>query len=51
VRGDWVAVNGVPAVMTFSPDYIFSHFREGSPNMDKAKREMWNDIRLAVARL
>lgn len=51
VRGDWVTVNGVPAVMTFSPDYIFSHFREGSPNMDKAKREMWNDIRLAVARL
>ena len=51
VRGDWVTVNGVPAVMTFSPDYIFSHFREGSPNMEKAKREMWNDIRLAVARL
>ena len=51
VRGAWVSVGGTPAVMTFSPDYIFSHFREGSPNMHKAKLEMWNDIKLAVARL
>lgn len=50
-RGRWVTVGGVPAVMTFSPDYIFSHFQKDSPNMEKAKREMWNDIKLAVARL
>jgi hypothetical protein len=37
--------------MTFSPDYIFSHFQEGSSNMNKAKLEMWNDIKLAIARL
>lgn len=51
MRGAWVSVDGVPAIMTFSPDYIFSHFQEGSPNMNKAKTEMWNDIKLAVARL
>ena len=51
LRGAWVSVQGMPAIMTFSPDYIFSHFQEGSPNMNKAKTEMWNDIKLAVARL
>ena len=51
LRGAWVSVQGMPAIMTFSPDYIFSHFQEGSPNMNKAKLEMWNDIKLAVARL
>lgn len=51
MRGAWVAVDGIPAMITFSPDYIFSHFQDGSPNMNKAKTEMWNDIKLAVARL
>ena len=51
VRGAWVSVLGTPAIMTFSPDYIFSHFQEGSSNMNKAKLEMWNDIKLAIARL
>lgn len=51
VRGGWVTIGDTPAIMTFSPDYILSHFREGSPNMDRAKREMWSDIKLAVARL
>lgn len=51
VRGAWTSVDGVPAVMTFSPDYIFKHFQEGSPRMKDAKLVMWNDIKSAVARL
>jgi hypothetical protein len=51
MRGAWISVGGVPAVMTFSPDYIFSHFQEGSPRMKDAKLVMWNDIKSAVAKL
>ena len=52
VRGGWVATDdGTPAIMTFSPDYIFSHFQEGSPRMKDAKLAMWNDIKSAVARI
>ena len=51
IRGAWTSVDGVPAIMTFSPDYIFSHFQEGSPRMKDAKLVMWNDIKSAVARL
>ena len=51
VRGAWTSVDGVPAVMTFSPDYIFKHFQEGSPRMKDAKLVMWNDIKSVVARL
>ena len=51
VRGNWEMVDGVPAVMTFSPDYIFSHFQDGSPRMREAKLVMWNDIKSAVARI
>ena len=49
VRGGWV--DGEPAIMTFSPDFIFSHFQEGSPRMKDAKTDMWNDIKSAVARI
>lgn len=49
VRGGWV--DGEPAMMTFSPDFIFSHFQEGSPRMRDAKMDMWNDIKSAVARI
>ena len=51
VRGAWIALAGTPAVMTFSPDYIFSHFQKGSARMNEAKKMMWNDIKSAVARL
>jgi len=51
VRGKWIALNGVPAVMTFSPDYIFSHFQAGSPHERQAKSEMWEDIKSAIVRL
>ena len=51
VRGQWIQLNGVPAVMTFSPDYIFSHFQAGSPHERQAKSEMCEDIKSAVARL
>lgn len=51
VRGAWVTLDGAPAIMTYSPDFIFSHFQEGSPNMNKAKHSMWSDIQSAIARL
>ena len=51
IRGKWIQLNGVPAVMTFSPDYIFSHFQKGSPHERQAKSEMWEDIKSAIARL
>ena len=51
VRGQWIQLNGVPAMMTFSPDYIFSHFQAGSPHERQAKSEMWEDIKSAIARL
>ena len=51
VRGQWIQINGVPALMTFSPDYIFSHFQAGSPRERQAKSEMWEDIKSALARL
>ena len=51
VRGQWIQINGVPAMMTFSPDYIFSHFQAGSPHERQAKSEMWEDIKSAIARL
>ena len=51
MRGKWIELNGLPALMTFSPDYIFSHFQEGSPHMRQAKIDMWEDIKSAIARL
>lgn len=51
VRGAWLTVGGIPAITTFSPDFIFTHFQQDSPHMNEAKREMWNDIKSAVARL
>ena len=51
VRGQWIQINGVPAMMTFSPDYIFSHFQAGSPHERQAKSEMWEDIKSAITRL
>lgn len=51
VRGAWLTVGGIPAITTFSPDFIFTHFQPDSPHMNEAKREMWNDIKSAVARL
>ena len=51
VRGEWETLDGVPAMMTFSPDYIFTHFQECSPRMKDAKLVMWNDIKSAVARV
>ena len=51
VRGRWMVVDGIPAMPTFSPDYIFSHFTEGTPGMLAAKRNMWEDVKAAMARI
>ncbi len=51
VRGAWIAIDGIPSIMTYSPDFIFSHFQENSPRMNKAKLDMWNDVKSAIARL
>ena len=51
IRGRWMTIKGIPTLPTFSPDYIFSHFQAGSPSSIAAKRDMWNDIKAALARL
>ena len=51
VRGLWLTHDGTQTLMTFSPDYIFSHFQAGSPHERQAKVEMWEDIKSALARL
>lgn len=51
IRGKWSMVRGIPAITTFSPDYIFSHFEAGSPFEKNAKLEMWNEIKSAVAKI
>ena len=51
VRGRWITVDDVPALPTFSPDYILSHFDAGSAGMNAAKRELWGAVKLALARL
>ena len=51
VRGLWLTHDGTQTLMTFSPDYIFSHFQAGSPHERQAKVEMWEDIKSAIARL
>ncbi|MBO5940346.1 MAG: hypothetical protein J6R18_04015 [Kiritimatiellae bacterium] len=51
MRGNWCTVRGIPAITTFSPDYIFSHFEAGSPYEKNAKLEMWNEIKSAVAKI
>ena len=51
VRGKWIELDGVPAIMTFSPDFILTHFQDGSASMNAAKRQMWDDIKSAIARL
>ena len=48
VRGSWMDVGGVPAVVTYSPDYILTHFQPDSPNMKKAKQELWNTVKSIV---
>ena len=51
VRGLWLTHDGTQTLMTFSPDYIFSHFQAGSPRERQAKVDMWRDIKSALARL
>lgn len=51
VRGRWMTLDGVPTLPTFSPDYILSHFHDGSPGMNAAKHIMWNDMKAALERL
>ena len=49
VRGRWIEFQGRPALMTFSPDYIFANFQKDSVNMRKAKYDMWEDVKSAIA--
>lgn len=51
MRGQWFDIGGVPAVTTFSPDYILSHFIPDSPEMKTAKGETWSILKSALARL
>ena len=51
VRGTWMDFGGVPAITTFSPDFIFKNFQDGSAAMVRAKKEMWDEIKLAIGRI
>ena len=50
-RGTWMDIGGVPTITTFSPDFIFKNFQDGSPSMVRAKKEMWDEIKLAIGRI
>ena len=51
-RGQWHTYEGIPAIGTFHPAYIlrFDSVRD-SAGLRKAKTEVWNTLKLALARL
>ena len=51
-RGQWQMYEGIPAIGTFHPAYIlrFDSVRD-SAGLRKAKTEVWNTLKLALARL
>ena len=51
-RGQWQMYEGIPAIGTFHPAYIlrFDSVRD-SAGLRKAKMEVWNTLKLALARL
>lgn len=51
VRGKWFEIGKVSAVTTFSPDFILSHFIQDSKEMNAAKKEVWEVLKSALARL
>lgn len=49
--GVWVNVAGVPAISTYSPDFILNNFGGDPAAMRKAKLSVWDHLKSALARL
>ena len=47
--GAWFDDNNSPVLVTYSPEYIL-RFSPGSPELDKIKKTMWRDLKIAAAR-
>ncbi len=48
--GLWTDVAGVPTVVTYSPARIIAYFGNDAAGLDKAKRQIWADLKSALAR-
>ena len=51
LRGHWVEVAGVPAISTYSPDFILDNFGDDPAASRKVKLCVWGDLKSALARL
>mgnify|MGYP004642060627 CR=1 FL=1 len=49
--GLWTAVDGVPTIVTYSPARILSYFGNDAAGLTKAKRQIWSDLKRALARI
>ncbi len=48
LRGQWKEYRGIPVMCTFHPSYLL---RQEGPAQDRAKREVWEDMKQVLARL
>lgn len=49
--GLWTEVEGVPTIVTYSPARILSYFGGDAAGLTKAKRQIWSDLKSALARI
>ena len=49
--GLWTEVGGVPTIVTYSPAKILSYFGNDVAGLTKAKRQIWSDLKSALARI
>lgn len=49
--GLWTTVADVPTIVTYSPARILSYFGRDAAGLAKAKRQIWSDLKSALARI
>lgn len=49
--GLWTTVADVPTIVTCSPARILSYFGDDASGLAKAKRQIWSDLKSALARI
>ena len=49
--GLWTTVADVPTIVTYSPARILSYFGDDASGLAKAKRQIWSDLKSALARI
>ncbi|MGN0845772.1 MAG: hypothetical protein ACI4RA_00115 [Kiritimatiellia bacterium] len=49
--GLWTQVHDVPTIVTYSPARILSYFGGDAAGLAKAKRQIWSDLKSALARI